>query len=116
MEFLNQIDTKYRQDFEEALKLFEDGEAVLYKLLKNNPVNVQELNRYLNELEVTLDQYIEALIYFDKYLVENEKSADLKRQNGYISCCLEIGVGIGSSRLVNLLAMMLMNYGLEDQH
>ena len=111
MEVLDLIADRYREELQHTFRRVRNSEAVLYKLLKNNPINIVEMSRYIDQLKVPIDEYIEALVYFDTYLEKMKQTASLTQQHGYLSCCIEANYGAG--RLSCLLKTMLMEYGLE---
>lgn len=67
----------------------------------------------IDESAYPLEEWLESLVYFQKWLHENQKGKNFTDQIEYISCCIQGSTNTGRLlTLLDLLKSYLENYGV----
>lgn len=68
----------------------------------------------VDESSYSLQEWLEALVYFQKWLQENKKGKNFPDQIEYISCCIQGSSNTGRLlTLLDLLKSYLNTYGVQ---
>ena len=68
----------------------------------------------IDESAYPLEEWLEALVYFQKWIQENKKGKNFPDQIEYISCCVQGSSNTGRLlTLMDLLKSYLDNYGVQ---
>jgi len=68
----------------------------------------------IDESSYPLSEWLESLVYFQKWLQENKKGKNFPDQIEYISCCIQGSANTGRMQpLIDLLKSYLETYGVN---